>query len=271
MPDTEIPRDRWQRPLIIPQGGGDPIAYTRVSTLAKALDDLNPLMAWKARKTAQGLLMRPDLMTRLSGALANAGDSEADWPTKREFNAVVGEACEAAGVSTGASAGTGIHALTEALDTGKPVKFASPDDLARLDAYRAATADLEVLEVEMFVVNDEVRAAGTLDRLVRLADGAVVVADIKSGKSEPDYPLATAMQIATYANGHRYDPETGERTPLHPELDVSRGALIHMPPSGGCFPYLLDLTRGWHAVQLAAQVRDVRSWKADDLRRAVAS
>lgn len=268
---TEIPRDRWQRPLIIPQDGGEPTAYTRVSTLAKALDDLNNLMAWKARKTAQGLLMRPDLMTRLSGALANAGDSETDWPTKREFNAVVGEACEAAGTSTGASAGTGLHALTEALDSGKPVRFASPDDLARLDAYRSATADLDVLDIETFVVNDILRAAGTFDRLMRLPDGAVVVADLKSGKSEADYPLATTMQVATYAHGHRYDPETGQRAPLHPDLDTSRGVLIHLPPSGGCATYLLDLDRGWHAAQLAAQVRDVRTWKADDLRQAVAS
>lgn len=268
---TDIPRDRWQRPLIIPPGGGDPVPYTRVSTIAKALDDLNNLMLWKARKTAQGLLMRPDLMTRLSGALANAGDSEADWPTKREFNAVVGEACEAAGASTGASAGTGIHALTEALDSGKPVRFASPDDLARLDAYRSATAGLDVLDIETFVVNDVLRAAGTFDRLMRLPDGAVVVADIKSGKSEPDYPLATTMQIATYAHGRRYDPDTGDRTDLHPDLDTTRGVLIHMPPTGGCFLYLLDLERGWHAAQLAAQVRDVRTWKADDLRQAVTS
>ena len=36
-PMNEIPRDRWDRPLIIPPNGGQPVAYTRVSTLAKAL------------------------------------------------------------------------------------------------------------------------------------------------------------------------------------------------------------------------------------------
>ena len=69
-------------PPIIPPDGGEPVAYTRVSTLAKALDDLNNLMAWKARKTAEGLVRRPDLLTRVAGAIAN-GDPDTDWPTKK--------------------------------------------------------------------------------------------------------------------------------------------------------------------------------------------
>lgn len=263
--DLEIPRDRWGRPLIVPPEGGEPTGYTRVSTLAKALDDLNNLMAWKQRKTAQGLLMRPDLMTRLSGALATGKDSEADWPTKRAFNDACKEACEAAGASTGASAGTGFHSLTEAIDRGDEPMFVSPADAERLDAYRAATANLRMLDIECFVVNDAVRAAGTFDRLVRLPDGAVVVGDLKSGKSEAAYPFATTVQIATYANGHRYDPATGERAPLHPDLDLTRGLLIHMPPTGGCSLYLLNLTVGWEAAQIAAQVRDLRALKAGQL------
>jgi hypothetical protein len=265
----EIPRDRWLRPLIVPPEGGEPVAYTRVSTLAKALDDLNNLMLWKQRKTAQGLLMRPDLMTRLSGALATGKDSEADWPTKRAFNDACREACEAAGASTGASAGTGFHSLTEAIDRGDEPMFVSAADQERLDAYRAATAQLTMLDIECFVVNDQVRAAGTFDRLVRLPDGAVVVADLKSGKSEAAYPFATTVQIATYANGHRYDAETGARAPLHADLDTSRGLLIHLPPSGGCTLYVLDLRIGWEAAQLACRVRDMRSLKAGQIAKEI--
>ena len=76
-PATELTRDRWGRPLIVPPEGGKPVGYTRVSTLAKALDDLNNLMAWKARKTAEGLVRRPDLLTLVSGAIANGDDSAA--------------------------------------------------------------------------------------------------------------------------------------------------------------------------------------------------
>lgn len=262
---NDIARDRWSRPLIVPPEGGEPVAYTRVSTLAKALDDLNNLMAWKQRKTAQGLLMRPDLMTRLSGALATGKDSEADWPTKRAFNDACREACEAAGASTGASAGTGFHSLTEAIDRGDEPMFISDADRARLDAYRAATADLEMLDIECFVVNDAVRAAGTFDRLVRLPDGAVVVADLKSGKSEAKFPFSTTVQIATYANGYRYHADTGGRAPLADDLDTTRGLLIHMPPSGGCSLYLLDLRVGWEAARIAAQVRELRALKAPQI------
>jgi hypothetical protein len=266
---AEVKRDRWGRPLIVPPEGGDPVAYTRVSTLAKALDDLNQLMAWKARKTAEGLVRRPDLLTRVAGAIAN-GDPDNDWPTKRALNDVVGEATEAAGASRGSSAGTGFHALTEAIDRGTEPLYVPPADAPRLDAYRTATAGYESLDIECFVVNDEVRAAGTFDRLFRCPDGRVRVADLKSGKSEADYPLATTMQIAIYARGVRYDVPTGGRKPLHEDLDLTTGLLIHLPPKGGCVLYDLNLTVGWEAAQLAASVREVRALKADQIARETA-
>lgn len=263
---TEIERDRWGRPQIL-QADGKRHPYTRVSTLAKALDDLNNLMAWKARKTAEGLVRRPDLLTRAAGALST-GDPDTDWPTKRELNSIVGEATEAAGATKGASAGTGFHSLTEALDRGVLDPTLVPQaDRERLDDYRAAMDGYEVLDIECFVVNDELAAAGTFDRLVLCPDGRVRVADLKSGKSEADYPLATTIQIAIYANGKRYDPETGQRAPLHADLDLTTGLLIHLPATGGCAVLPLDLELGWKAAQLAAQVREVRKWKATDIIR----
>lgn len=267
---TEIPRDRWQRPLIVPPAGGDPIPYTRVSTLAKALDDLNQLMAWKQRKTAEGLVRRPDLLTRVAGALAN-GDPDTDWPTKRDLNDVCAQALEAAGASKGSSAGTGFHALTEAIDRGEEPLFVPPADQPRLDAYREATAGYTALDIETFVVNDAVTAAGTFDRLWLCPDGRVRVGDLKTGKSEADYPFATAVQIAIYARGLRYDPEAG-RTPLHADLDLSTGLLVHMPPSGGCRIIPLDLDRGWRAAQAAHFVHhEARKWKPADLIREAVS
>ena len=55
MSELEIPRDRWGRPLITPVGGGKPEPYTRVSTLAKTLDDKTALSKWMCRQTAIGL------------------------------------------------------------------------------------------------------------------------------------------------------------------------------------------------------------------------
>lgn len=262
---VEIPRDQWGRPLIMPLDGGKPTAYTRVSTMAKALDDLNNLMAWKQRVTAIGLLQRPDLLTRIAGVIAN-GDPDVDWKVKRELNAICEEASEAAGASKGRSAGTGFHSLTEAIDRGDEPLFVPEQDKPRLDAYRAAMEGYEVLDMETFVVVDELRVAGSFDRLLRCPDGKVRVADLKSGKSEADYPLSTAMQIACYAHGKRYDPVLGGRFRLHDQLTRETGLLIHLPATGGCAIHTLDLERGWRAAQLAAEVHHViRKWKSDDL------
>ena len=193
MSDT-IVRDRWSRPLIVPPEGGKPVAYTRVSTLAKALDDLNQLMMWKQRKTAEGLLRRPDLLTRLSGAIAN-GDPDTDWPTKKDLNRICSEAVEAAGASKGSSAGTGFHALTEAIDRGEDPQYVGADDRARLDAYRKATEGYTPLAAETFVVCDELRAAGSFDRLWLCPDGAVRVGDLKG--LAVDTPIATPTGWST--------------------------------------------------------------------------
>lgn len=267
---TQIVRDRYDRPLIAPLVDGvpdlsvKPVPFMRVSKLAKGIDDLNMLMAWKARKTAEGLVRRPDILTLVSGALAT-GNPDTDWATKKALNEACEQAQEAAGSSRGSTAGTGFHSLTEAIDRGSEPAFVSEADQARLDAYRHQTRNIEWLDIECFVVNDIVQAAGTFDRLGRLPDGRVVVADLKSGKSEASYPLATAVQIATYAHGDRYNPETGERTELHPDLDLTSGLLIHLPPTGGCALYELDLIRGWEAALLSVKVIETRKWKAGEI------
>lgn len=264
---AEIARDRYGRPLIVPPGGGKPAPYTRVSTMAKALDDLSQLMLWRQRKTAEGLLRRPDLLTRVAGIIAN-GDPDTDWRTKKDLNEVCSEATEAAGSSRGSSAGTGFHALTEAIDRGEEPLFVPPGDVARLDAYREATAGYTALDAEVFVVCDELEVAGSFDRLWLCPDTWVRVGDLKTGKSEAAYPLATAIQIATYANSQRYNVETGERTPLADNLDLTTGLLIHMPPSGGCEVIPLDIEKGWRAARLAAEVHhEIRRWKAKDIIR----
>lgn len=271
----EIERDRFGRPLIIPPEGGRAIPYTRASTLAKILDDTTQLTLWKQRKTAEGLIRRPDLITNLSGILAN-GDPDADRVTKTDLNQLCSQAIEAAGASRGATAGTGFHSLTEALDRGEKIPWVSAEDRARLNAYHTATLGLEAVDMETFVVCDELKTAGSFDRLWRLPDGRVVVGDLKTGKSEADYPLATTIQMAIYAHGLRYSPPgAGEwngnvaafcRTQLDLELDETIGLLIHMPPSGGCKVIPLDLVKGWEAAKVAAHVKNVvRAWKPRDL------
>lgn len=262
---SELQRDRWGRPLIIPVGGGDPIAYVRTSTLAKSLDDQSNLMAWTARVTAVGLALSPHLLDRVASLANKHADPVTD--ARRDLNGVVKDAKLAAGGSSAADVGTALHEMTEVVDSGQELRLAGRWT-DHLDAYVNATRHLEMLEMETFVVNDDVKSAGTFDRLVRLPDGRVVVADLKTGKSDADYPLGVATQIAIYANGLRYDPETGERSPLHADLDKTVGLLIHLPSKLSppvCRIWDLDLVRGYEAAVEATKVRKIRSWKAADL------
>ena len=246
-PTVEVPRDRWGRPLIVPVDGGKAVPYTRVSTLAKALDDKTALTKWKLRQTVIGLAARPDLV---SVAAACKGDD-------RRLDEVVETAMVAAESERAANIGTALHALSEEVDKGAEIE--SLPEFARADmaAYKQALSGIAILAAEMFIVCDELEAAGTFDRLVRLPDGRVVVADLKTGRHEPKYPQGATQQIAVYSRGHLYDPEQGRVGHL-PSLGIDQevGLLIHAPAgTGTCDLYLLDLTVGWGLAQVSLAVR----------------
>lgn len=263
-PGGDIPRDQYGRPKIIPVGGGKPVGYTRMSTIAKVLDDKSNLVNWKARMAALGLRQRPALMTRLAGIVAS-GNLD-DYKVKRAIDAIVEEATEAAGASDKASVGTGLHELTEALDSGIMPAHVDAPDMARLLAYQDATGELEAVGMEGFVVVDEIRAAGSYDRLWRCPDGKVRVGDLKTGAWDAKDPMGVAAQLAGYAHGKHYDPATGERTPLHPDLDMSTGLLISLPPDGGCEVIPLDLDLGWAVLMVAVKIHALRKLKASEFR-----
>jgi hypothetical protein len=110
---------------------------------------------------------------------------------------------------------------------------------------------------ELFVVCDELQAAGSFDRLVHIPDVGLVVADLKTGQHEPDYPHGVAQQIAIYANSTLYDPDQGRIDALA-DLGVRTdvGLLIHLPAERGvCDLYLIDLEHGWQLAQAAVAVR----------------
>jgi hypothetical protein len=244
---TDIRRDRFGRPLIAPPDGGEPVAYTRVSTLAKSLDDGSALANWKCRMTAIGLAKRPDLISK---TLAVAED-------KKEMGKVVSSAMEAAEADRAANIGTALHRFCELVDQGEPLTNIPAEHLADLAAYQEAMTGLTIMGNGVFVVIDELQAAGSFDRLVKLPDGRLVVADIKTGQTEPDYPHGVTQQVAMYSRGHIYDPEKGRVARLA-DLGVSQevGLMIHLPSGQGrCTLYLLDLEHGWALAQVAVAVR----------------
>lgn len=253
--DNGVPRDQWGRP-IIRRADGTQAGYRRVSTLAKMLSDVNTLMDWNAAQSLLGVADNEDALTRLRSMLLDPNP----WQNNRdELKRIIAAAKEYAGAHEAAETGTTIHRWTELIDTGRATIGDVPellrDDVA---AYLDATANVKVLAAELFVVNDAATAAGTLDRLVKF-DGRVMVGDLKTGKWDARYPMAVEMQVATYAGGLPYDFESETRSPLHADIDLSTGLLIHVPQGTGTAElYELDLDRGWRNVQLALSLDAAR-------------
>jgi hypothetical protein len=261
-PATPLPRDHHGRPIILrPWESQWPCVepgchvtkahghYTRASTFAGYLDDGIALSTWRMRHVALSVARRPDLQARIAGM--TYGDPE--------LAELIDEALERAKdeqASLAASAwGTAMHRFTEPNSPPHVPEILRAD----VDAYRAAmsAAGLTVLATERFVVNDMLRVAGTFDHLVSVPNGGPVVLDKKSGKIRF---LSQAIQLAAYATGDLYDIETGERSPIHPDINLSTGLLAHIPLGAGtAMIYPVDLRKAYAAAELAAQVRDARS------------
>lgn len=255
-PTPVIERDRYGRPLIIPEGGGRPTAYTRCTTFIKVIEDQFALQQWMQRNVALGLAGDPLLLQKVRAA---DGD-------KKILNSICDDAREAAGGSQAAEFGTYIHSLTEMVDRGEELP-AETEPLARamVAAYVEATADLTVEHIERFCVMDTLKVGGTPDRIVKV-DGTSYIADVKTGNVEFG-TLTIAMQLAIYARSYLYDA-TGERT-IH-GASTNRGLIIHLPKvddpdDAVCTLHWVDLEAGWAAVQVAKAVREQRTYRFKDL------
>jgi hypothetical protein len=246
-PAPVIERDRWGRPLI-KQPTGKPVAYTRATTLAGAIEDLNGLMNWKVGVAMKGMAKRPDL------ALATAAHGD----DKKKMQEIIDAALEAGGASSAATVGTALHSITERIDRGEEVGDVPIEYVADIAAYTSATETFERVHVEQMAVIDDIKVAGTPDLILR-HDGRLIVGDKKTGSI--DYPHKMAAQLAIYAHCQAYDQATGARTPWG-EIDLDRALIIHLPAgTGTCKLVWLDIKAGWEAVQLALQVREWRKRK----------
>lgn len=257
-PEPTIARDRWSRPLVIPPAGGKPTAYTRCTTYVGVLEDTYNLQRWMQRQVALGLAKRPDLLLSVS---AHPDD-------KRELDRICEAAREASASSAAATTGTALHALTELVDRGQELPPLPPGPKASLEAYVEATRELTAVHIEAFTVQDRLKVGGTPDRIVRLPDGRLVVADLKTGASVEYGALKIAQQIAVYAHSDLYDVTTGARS--HHGADTTQGLIIHCPATDDpaqarCELIWVDLVAGWDAVRVAGLVRDQRAVKFADL------
>ena len=249
--NVEIPRDGYGRPMIMPAGRGKKrIPYRRCTTFVGCLDDQSGLIKWKSRQVAYGMGQRKDLV--LAAAAADPED-------KRTLGDVAEKAAEHAQGSSAATTGTALHALTERIDRGQPLGVIPTEYEADIEAYRAATKDIEFLGIETFRVHDEWQIAGTADR-VGIWRGIPTIMDIKTGSV--DYPHKMAMQLAMYARSVPYDIATDTRGSDAEPVSINTGVIIHLPAGQGrCTLYEIDLVKGWGACLIARQVWSWRGTK----------
>lgn len=263
-PTTEISRDRWNRPLVVPPGGGKAIGYTRVSTFAGTLDDTYNLEKWKQRQVARGLSLRPDLQMRVA-SLGPEPDKYTQKIENQRWKKSLDEACEAAleaaGGTTKANLGTALHAFTDRIDRGQDLGIVPEAYQRHLKAYEAATSMLTAVHIERFVVCDELQTAGTTDRVLKV-DGhdKLIIGDTKSGDIEFGIGKI-AVQLATYAHGVLYNHESQHRVPIG-DIDLDRALIIALNASlGTCELVWVDIRAGWEAAQQSAWARSWRKRK----------
>jgi hypothetical protein len=251
----EAPKDRWGRYKINNPSTGKERGYTRVTTIAKTLDDTASLADWKVRMAITGIVQRPDLLAQASTAIDD----------RTRLNKIAGDAVEAAGAYSRANLGTALHNLTQQIDLGMKPQIL-PGLQQDIETYVASIAawDMQMNKdwIEVLLINDELEYAGTADRIVRTRDGRLVIFDLKTGTDLSYSYGSIAVQLALYAQAEWiYDWRTGERTPL-PDIDKTSGIICHLPAGEGkCDFFNVDLEAGWDAAQMSMRTRDWRKRK----------
>jgi hypothetical protein len=250
----EAPKDRWGR-YLVQQPEGKSRGYTRVTTVAKTLDDTASLADWKVRMAITGLVQRPDLLAQASTAIDD----------RTRMNKIANDCVEAAGAYSRANLGTALHAITEQIDLGlKPAIL--PGLQADIDAYVAGIKSHGIKMhnefIEVLLINDDLEYAGTADRIVTLMDGRLVIFDLKTG-TDLSYSFGNiAVQLAMYANADwMYNWKTGERSPM-PAIDKTVGIICHLPAGDATVAFHeVNLVAGWEAAKQSFTTREWRKRK----------
>jgi hypothetical protein len=242
-------------------------SFTRVTTFIDVLDAKDALMDWKARMVLKGVAMD-------TGFLTGVGELDPNNPDERkQLSARAEAAAELAGASQKSEDGTRLHELSELVDRDLPLPAGtSIEDYRDMEAYRIATVPFNIVHMEQLVVLDQFKCAGTPDRVSSVLpgyeliapDGEVIgpdellITDLKTGRI--DYgALKMAMQLSIYSRSNLYNKVTGEREYLG-DVNPNWGIIMHLPVgSAVCTLHWADLSLGWEAVHVAADVRQLRS------------
>lgn len=244
------------------------LRYSRPSSYAKCLDDEEALVNWRIWKAMEGVARSKALQTQV--AVTKDDD-------KVEKKALRDKALDKGSANERADTGTGLHAMTARAEDEADVAWVPPEQYVEdLVSYSHALAHYGLVSemVEVHIVNDEFRAAGTADRIFRctkrlqtpggtfLEPGDLVVGDLKTGKkldfSLPNY----AVQLALYARGTLYDIHTERRMPT-PPINQDWALLVHLPVgTARCEVLWCSVETGVYGAVMAKEVKDWRKlWK----------
>lgn len=251
-----VPRDQWGRP-VIHRADGSWRGYSRVSSIAKELDDGKGLAFWQTVMTAIGVTITPDIFCKVAELVDSSDNPYEDHKTA--LGKLAEQAQEAAGSTIKRELGTTLHEWAAIFDRTQDIDLIPDDHQADIQAYADALVrhGVQVLDNEVFVAVDEIEIAGTLDKLLLMPDGRTLVGDVKTGQRDQRYPMAVGMQVGGYSRGDRYDLLSHERSPLG--VDQEDGVLIHLPSgSGTCELYPLNLRAGWQNLMLAKDLKRAR-------------
>jgi hypothetical protein len=259
-PGDNARRDQWGRYMIVPPGGGNPVAYTRVTTIAKTLDSFGGLAPWKASMTAAGIIMRRGLRAQWEALLAAHGDPwYAGEEAKAQCKRLVEDCAAVGGANDRREVGSSLHTLTALLDLGRPPSHLTEETERDLRAYADGLAIHNITivpgQVELQVVLDSYQVAGTFDRLAVVPGFDLpLVADLKTGANLEYSWQSIAVQLAAYSRGealYRQGPAkdgSADQRLSMPAVDQDWGLVFWLNAGEAQFElYLVDLNAGWEA------------------------
>lgn len=266
---TEITHDRYGRYSNLPAlpGMGSRMGpVTRVSTLAKTLEDMYNLNQWQMRQIIAGLAVAPELLSVVSD-----GTDFATAAGKSAADTVITAAQKRVGSHKGADAGTAFHSLTEAFDAdprfdSEVFNDLSPASAAMLTAYASGLDAAGVRPIpelkERVVYNAVYDVAGRFDMIAE-DNGQMRICDVKTQKSMTFGHMALCIQLACYATAtHMLNETTWEWEPM-PRVSHEIGAVLWVPATQpGVFEiHDVDLSAGQMFAAAAVKVRNWRKAK----------
>jgi hypothetical protein len=255
-------------------------AWDRATTLAGLHEDHAPLEKWQLRQALDGVTRDPEILTEVRGLVeqAEAADNwrDANAP-KKKLDALAVRALDTAGSYDGSTWGTLLHTITEWADAGRldevlpEITSWGPKGemlLRDLDVYTKTMAENGLVcppeYIERIMVNLPCSSGGTMDRMIRLPDGRLVIGDLKTQKDMDFGCLKIAAQLAEYAFASGLLSEDGRSIePMPADLDPTMAIIMHLPV-GKAECRLIQLTPedmelGWALAQHAAATMWYRS------------